>query len=129
MYEIPSEITTETFDNEIVSMFYTDNYYGYILKDGSKENSKKLLLYNLKGKNILDKDISLNYENVQMSGENIIFNTETEVYIMNINGNMKFKYTFTNPVYGIMPSNDKDEYLIINDQTIEHIKLVEDKNK
>lgn len=129
MYEIPSEIITKTFDDEIISMFYTDNYFGYILKDSNNENNKKLLLYNLKGKNILNKDISFNYENVQMSGEDIIFNTETEVYIMNVNGNMKFKYTFDNPVVSIMPSNDKDEYIIINDQTIEHIKLVEDKKK
>ena len=127
MLEIPSEILTETFDDEIESMFYTDKYYGYIIKNSENEDTKQLLLYNLKGKNILKKDITFDYEAVQMSGEDIIFNTETEIQIIETNGNLKFKYTLETPIISIMPSNDKDEYILINDQDITQIKLVEEK--
>ena len=62
-----------------------------------------------------------------MSGEDIIFNTEAEIQIIDTNGNLKFKYTLETPIISIMPSNDKDEYILIDDQNIVHIKLVEDK--
>ena len=127
MLEIPSEILTETFDDEIESMFYTDKYFGFISKDSENEDTKQLLVYNLKGKNILKKDITFDYESVQMSGEDIIFNTETEIQIIETNGNLKFKYSLETPIVNIMPSNDKDEYILINDQDIVHIKLVEEK--
>lgn len=127
MLEKPSEIITKTFDGEIDSLFYTDKYFGFISKDSANEGSKKLLLYNLKGKKILTKDITFDYESVQMSGEDIIFNTEAEIQIIDTNGNLKFKYTLETPIISIMPSNDKDEYILIDDQNIVHIKLVEDK--
>lgn len=127
MLEIPSEILTETFDDEIESMFYTDKYFGFITKNSENEDTKQLLLYNLKGKNILKKDITFDYESVQMSGEDIIFNTETEIQIIETNGNLKFKYSLETPIVSIMPSNDKDEYILINDQDIVHIKLAEEK--
>lgn len=62
-----------------------------------------------------------------MSGEDIIFNTEAEIQIIDTNGNLKFKYTLETPIISIMPSNDKDEYILIDDRNIVHIKLVEDK--
>ena len=127
MFEKPREILTKTFDGEIASLFYTDKYFGFISKDSANEGSKKLLLYNLKGKKILTKDITFDYESVQMSGEDIIFNTEAEIQIIDTNGNLKFKYTLETPIISIMPGNDKDEYILIDDQNIVHIKLVEDK--
>lgn len=127
MLEKPNEIITKTFDGEIDSLFYTDKYFGFISKDSANEGSKKLLLYNLNGKKVLTKDITFDYEAVQMSGEDIIFNTEAEIQIIDTNGNLKFKNTLETPIISIMPSNDKDEYILIDDQNIVHIKLVEDK--
>lgn len=129
LYEMlvkPIEITTATFDGEMESMFYSDEYFGFISKNSDEEGKRQLVLYNLKGKKILTKDITFDYESVQMSGKDIIFNTETEIRIIETDGNLKFKYTLETPIVSIIPSNDKDEYILINDQKIDHIKLVED---
>ena len=69
----------------------------------------------------------MNYTSVQMSGEDIIFNTETEIQIIESNGNLKFKYTLETPIVSILPINNKDEFILINDQDIVQIKLVEEK--
>ncbi|WP_455717119.1 DUF5711 family protein [Anaerosporobacter sp.] len=124
--EIPREIATVTFDTEIKSMFYTNEYFGFISENSDEEGKRQLLLYNLKGKKVLTKNITFDYESVQMSGKDIIFNSETEIRIIETDGNLKFKYTLKTPIVSIMPSNDKDEYILINDQNIDHIKLVED---
>ncbi|WP_310602233.1 DUF5711 family protein [Anaerosporobacter sp.] len=129
MLEIPYETLTKTFDEEMDSMFYTDKYFGFIIRSSGSEDVKQLLLYNLKGKCILKKDITFDYTTVQMSGEDIIFNTETEIRIMKIDGQLKFNYSLETPILSIMPCNDKDEYILINDQSIDHIKLVEEKKK
>ena len=127
MEEIPSKLTSKTFDQEIQSMFYTNEYVGYIVKS-EKENSKgKMLLYNRKGKAILTKEIKFNYENVAMYGQDIIFTTETDIYIVETNGRIKFKYKSNNPFVNLLPSSGKNEYMLITDHEIQHIKLVEEK--
>lgn len=126
MLEKPSEILTVAFDAEIDSMFNTDKYFGFVSKNNDEEGKRQLLLYNLKGKKVLTKDITFDYESVKMSGDDIIFNSETEIRIIETDGNLKFKSSLETPIVSIMPSNDKDEYILIDDQNIDHIKLVED---
>ncbi|WP_167958977.1 DUF5711 family protein [Anaerosporobacter faecicola] len=129
MYEVPSMITSKTYEEEIESMFYTSSYFGFITKDSSStdETGRQLYVYNRKGKNVLKKDITFGYQSVQMSGKDIIFQSETELRIIEVNGNVKLKTTLKYPIVSIMPYNNKDEYIIIDDKNINHIKLVEEK--
>ncbi|HEX3076796.1 MAG TPA: DUF5711 family protein [Lachnospiraceae bacterium] len=129
MKEIPSEIFSKTYKREIASIFYTDEYVGCILKNEDEKEGNQLLLYNIDGKKEVDRSIKFGYTNVQMSGEDIIFNTENNIVILDTNGNTKFKYTFDREISYVMPVNDRDEYVVIDDQNIEQIRLVEGKDK
>jgi hypothetical protein len=129
MKERPSEIFTKTYKREIASIFYTDEYVGCILKNEDMNEGNQLLLYSIDGKKEVDRNIKFGYTNVKMSGEDIIFNTENNIVILDTNGNTKFKYTFDREISYVMPVNDRDEYVIIDDQNIEQIRLVEGKDK
>lgn len=127
MEEIPSKLVKKDFDHEIQSMFYTDQYFGYIIKTEKEHSKGKLLLYNRKGKNILTKEINFDYKMVQMYGEDIVFTTESDIRILETSGRTKFKYKLKTPFVSLLPSTGKNEYILVTDYSIEHIKLVEEK--
>lgn len=127
MKERPSVIRTEKFDTNIKSIFSNENYIGFILENLNGKEKYRLKIYDLNGKNILDKTIDYDYEKVLISGREIIFYTNLECTILKLNGKEKFKFKFDKNISFIIPINDYNKYFVIDYINIEEIKLVEAK--
>lgn len=125
MEQIPKEICKETFNSEIKSIFYSNKYVGFILYNGEGTDKYRLLLYDLNGKIVLDKGINYEYDNVYISGDEIILYTNLEWVIMRTSGQIKFHYTFDNDISYILPVNNLDKYIIIDNVNIQEVKLTE----
>ncbi len=127
MEQTPKEIYKETFNSEIKSIFYSNKYVGFVLNSGEDNNKYRILLYDLKGNVILDKKINYNYDNIFISGEEIILYSNLEWIILRANGQEKFHYTFENDISYILPVNNLDKYIIIDNLNMEEVKLTETK--
>ncbi len=125
MNQTPKEVYKETFKSEIKSIFYSDKYVGFVLNNGEENDKYRILLYNLKGKVVLDKIINYDYDNIFISGEEIILYSNLEWVILRTNGEKKFHYTFDNDISYILPVNNNDKYIIIDNSNIEEVKLTE----
>lgn len=123
--QTPKEIYKETFQSEIKSIFYSDKYVGFVLNNGEGANKYHLLLYDLNGKVVLDKGINYEYDNVFISGEEIILYSNLEWIIVRTNGQIKFHYTFDTEISFILPVNNIDKYIIIDNENMEEVKLTE----
>lgn len=126
MKEQPKTIYEETFKSEIRSIFYDEERIGFILENLEGSEKYKILVYDLKGKKILDKTVDYDYENVAIYGNDIIFKTNLECYILRVNGNEKFHGTFDKNISYIYPMNKLNKYYLIDDVNIKEIKLMED---
>lgn len=126
MKEQPELIHEETLKSEIKSIFYDEEHIGFILENMEGSQKYKVLVYDLKGKKILDKAVDYDYENVSIYGKDIIFKTKLECYILRINGKEKFHGRFDKNISYIYPINKLNKYYFINDVNIEQIKLTED---
>lgn len=122
MKETPSKIKEITLEGSIKSILYNKNYSGVVLeaKDGS---SKHLMLYNLKGKLVLDKVIDLDYSRIFLTDEEIIMYNKTDCIIMKISGKVKFRHTFDRDITAIYPINNLDRYYLISDKSLSDIQL------
>lgn len=129
MKERPSVIHKEKFDTNIKSIFSNENYVGFILENLNGTEKYKIKVYNLSGKNILDKEINYDYEKVILSGKEIIFYTNLECSILKLNGKEKFYHVFDKNISYIIPINDFNKYFLIDNINIEEIKLVEAKKQ
>lgn len=125
--ENPKDVYKETFKKEIKSVFYNSDYIGFVLENFDADKKYEVVVYNLNGKKILDKQIDFDYKEVYISGKEITFYSDLECVILRLNGNEKFHYTFDKNVDYIMPINHWDKYLLIDDNNLEEIKLTEGK--
>jgi hypothetical protein len=125
MKEKPNLIFEDTFKTEIKSIFSDDSYIGFVVNNYEGNEKYRIIVYNLEGKKILDKPINFEYDDVIMSGKDIIFHSDLEVIIVNLKGRTKFNFTFKKPVSYIYPVNNFDKYILIDDQYINKIRLVE----
>jgi len=124
MLEKPELIQEETFDNKIQSIFFNEKYNGFVL-EGSDNKASQIILYDLKGKRILERSIDFAYDTIYLSGEEIIMYNNQSCLILKVNGKEKFQYTFDTDIVAIYPINHLDKYYFINPTEISEIMLVE----
>ncbi len=125
MEEIPELIYEEAFQTEIKSIAYNDKYIGIIQKNNSDSEGRYLLtVYNEEGNKVLNEEISYNYNQFKIANGDIIFNSNTDLNILRINGKAKINATFDNGLKYAFPMGLKDEYLIVDQSSINKVKLV-----
>lgn len=126
MTKIPELVYQDTFTSEIKSIFHSDTYVGFVLKNIEGEDKYQVKLYDLKGKLILDKMTNYEYDNIVVSGDEVILYSDQEWIIWRINGKEKFHYNFDSNISYILPMNNLDKYIIIDNLNVEEVKLIKD---
>lgn len=125
MKERSDEKTVITFDTEIQSVIFNSQYIGVVLLNTEKDAEEPyiLKLYNTNGREVLSKKIEVDYDNVQMRGEDIIFTGGKECKIYTIEGKEKFSYAFSKPVKDLVPTGSSRQYIVLYENGSEVIRL------
>lgn len=121
--EYPEFIMEETVEGKIKSILHNSKYIGLV--EEGENGASQLLLYDLEGKKLLDKKLELKYNNIFLSGEEIILYDNVSCQILRADGKEKFSYTFTTNISALYPINHLDRYLFISAEEVSEIKLLE----
>lgn len=116
--EIQAELA---FEDEITSVAYSDKYIAVVTE--TKAGKKTLYLYNGKGKEVLEKEISYEYSDMKIYGEEIFFWSNHHCSILRTNGHAKFDCDFESSVEGIFPTRNGKIYTLLDESEIRRIKL------
>jgi hypothetical protein len=111
-------------ESKIQSILYSNKYVGVVVEE-TDATTKKLLLYDLEGKKVLERDLDFDYNKIFLTDKEIIMYDNVSCLILKINGNEKFRYTFDGNIAAFYPINDLDKYFYINDSKISEILLTE----
>lgn len=119
----PEIALEKKFDMDIKSMAYSDDVVAVVTaKDGKVEN-QNLFLYDDKGREKLQKNISYEYDDMRIYGEEIIFVGNRACNILRLNGHEKFSYQFEREIDAVFPTSASNEYTLIDSSTIQKISL------
>lgn len=124
MKEIPKVIKEVKLEGKIQSVLYTNKYTGVVLETEDASYGR-LLIYNLKGKKILDKTLDFEYKNIYFANEEIIMYDDLNCIVMKVNGKIKFKGTFDGNISGFYPINNFDRYFLAGTTKLSDIQLTE----
>lgn len=124
MREIPNPVEEINFDAKIKSVIHNGEFTGVVLEEGDSV-PQQLKLYDLKGKMILDQELSFKYDKIFLSGGDIVMYNDLSCQIVKTNGKVKFRYTFDENIGAFYPINDLDRYFLINATDISEILLME----
>ena len=118
------EIQVEkTFQEEIRSMAYNEGNLAVVVEKDGKIENQKLLLYDEKGREKMQRNIPYEYANMEIHGEEIIFTGNRSCNILRFNGKDKFDYEFEQEIDAVYPTADGTVYTLIDTSTIQKINL------
>ena len=80
-------------------------------------------IYNLKGTRISSFDFAEDYNDITLSGNEILFRSAKECGIFRLNGVLRFHATVEEGIDYFFRSSKRNRYYLFNDTAIQEIKL------
>ena len=119
----PEVVTEKTFSDSIKSLAVGDDALAFVLQKEGNAKKQTLNLYNLSGREKMQQDISYEYADMEMYGDEIIFTGNRSCNILRTNGHDKFDYHFEQEIDAVYPTSDGQVYTLIDSSTIQKIRL------
>lgn len=126
MKQKQEKIADIIFEETIKSVMSSEKYVGVVLEEYSDADKYRLVVYNLRGKKILDEELGFDYDKVQLTNSDVIFYSELECNIIRLNGKKKFEKIFDQSVVAVLPFDENKKYYMISDYSIQQIQLIKE---
>lgn len=125
MKEKPSVKQNIKLGKEILSIFYCEDYFGYIEPIGDAEDTQEynVKAYNKKGREIYTKKINFKYDNLYATSDELIISGENHCCIIRKNGTFKYNGILSGNIKSVVSSGKNNEYIVVYDNKTEKIKL------
>ena len=119
----PEVVTEKTFSDSIKSLAVGDDALAFVVQKEGNAKKQTLNLYDLSGREKMQQDISYEYADMEMYGDEIIFTGNRSCNILRTNGHDKFDYHFEQEIDAVYPTSDGQVYTLIDSSTIQKIRL------
>lgn len=113
----------ETLQEEIISTFYDDKYFGLILKGTEEDKPYVLQLFDPSGRKKFSKAFDKGYQDISISGDMIIMCNSDDVMMYNLKGILKFDGTMEEGAVKNIFQVASKRYMVVSESGINTIKL------
>ena len=118
------EITAQqTFENEIASVFCSDQKIGFIFKASDENGQYYMEIYNKAGRKNSSVYFDFDYEGINVHDDEVILYNSQEMAVYQMNGRLKFTSTLNTSVTNIMASWESGMYWLVDDQSLREIHI------
>ena len=121
----PQEIVSKEWKSDIISAFCDKDYVGVVVQK-NKENKADMLLYTKRGKQVLEREISSEFNYISMAGGEIYITTSDGCILYRKNGVKKWDCELKNKADAFLPAKGMSRYFLLQDGKLQLIQL---KNK
>ncbi len=119
----PEEIFKLTFKEEIESIFYDSEHFGFVFRSESSDSVYQMKVFNKKGKLLSTQNFDQNYEKIKFIEDEIVVFGQQEISIYNTKGKLKFSGTTQNAISDIMGIGKSYQYMILYKNEWEKVRL------
>lgn len=121
--QVPQESARVDLEEEIISIFYSDNSIGVVVGSDDPEHKYLMRLYNLSGRKTMQKYFDLDYKEIKIDGDEIIMFNEGKFAIYSTGGKEKFSGSYSKPVINVMSAKGFRKYTMITQNSTDQIRL------
>lgn len=119
----PELIAQIPVEEEIQSVFHSDEYAGIIVKNNSGEYANRVEIYKKSGEPVMKKDFTYDYTSVDIDGDLVILYNEDSCKIYNMSGVLKLYASFDFTVSKIRRGSFPNTLVVTGPQLMKEIKL------
>ena len=121
--QIPALEKEEEFEHEILSVFYDEEYFGFVFKSDKAEHKYMMQLYNQSGKKVMSKYFDLAYDQVKLEEDNLILFNESTFEIYGTGGRKKFSGKYKKPIVDVISIKGFRKYMVLTQESTDVIRL------
>lgn len=118
----PEKIKEVSIGQEIRSVFHTEKYIGFVLLNEEK-SGYEVRLYNRSGTEIMEYELSGEYSNVEMKGNDIFLYEGSNLCIIRKNGVLRYEGDMGTTILGVFPGSGINKYLVMDANELQVIYL------
>lgn len=119
----PELVTQVPVEEEIQSVFHSDEYAGVIVKNNAGEYVNRMEIYKKNGELVMKKDFTYDYTSVDIDGDLVILYNEDSCKIYNMSGVLKLYASFDFTVSKIRRGSFPNTLVVTGPQIMKEIKL------
>lgn len=121
--EYPSLQKEIELDNGIERVFFSSKYIGIVSDDSESGNLYKLTVYDTNAKKVCETTFNTQYDDIRFDGKSVIMSSATEFSLVNLKGKVLTRLDVDLPIEGILPTNNRGRYIMVNSKYVQDIKL------
>lgn len=122
----PGLLNEVPVEGQIRSVYYNQNYFGYIGSSGnaSGQNTVRLYTFNNRGRRVTNAQIDMSYSRVEILANNeIALYGDKRLEIYNLAGTCKFTGDLKSVVSAVIPGSGTRDYLFVREGSLDRAKL------
>jgi hypothetical protein len=121
--EIPQEKKRVEFEEEVLSVFYQGDKFGFIFNSDNEENKYLVKIYNSDGKQVMKTYFDLEYKQAKLQDGKLILFNEQEFAIYSMSGRKKFTATYDKAIQDIVKIDGFRKYMILSTSQMDKIRV------
>lgn len=119
----PELLKKEVVEEEILSVFGSDEYAGLVVANTEGENPYRLEVYKSNGTHVLSREFQYDYTEVDIDGDWVILYNENSCKVFNLNGVEKLSQEFDFTISKIRRGSFPNTLIVTGPQAMKEIKL------
>jgi len=128
LYTVPElpELVAELSSEEPILRVCNDDKHLAVMTDNTKNGSvARAVVYDKKAQVVFDRTIMEMFDDILLSGEDIVFYNKDACLVMGLNGQLKFNSPLEGAnILELMPVGEKNALMILEEETVKTIRFV-----
>ena len=121
--EIPENTVNVLLQDEVQGIYASDKYIGLLMPDSSGASAYSLNLYDMDGKEAGKVSFSLEYTDIQITGNRVIVRSDQKLQIYSIGGSQRFNGNFHDDVKALIPTGSANKFIIVTEKAVSQMVL------
>ena len=121
--ERPASVASNFIEEEVQSIYYSENYVGLVFINQSGESAYRLDVYNASGSKIHSQLFDIEYTDIVFNKDQIIIYNDMDCQICSIKGVDKFTGEFDKSTCLVIPTASIYKYITVTMDSVDTIEL------
>lgn len=121
--ERPTNVASNLLEEEVQSIYYSENYVGLVFINQSGESAYRLDVYNASGSKVHSQLFDIEYTDIVFNKDQIIIYNDLDCQICNMKGVDKFTGEFEKSTSLVIPTSSIYKYITVTTDSIDAIEM------
>ncbi len=119
----PESLSDILISEQIQSVYYSQNHVGLVFYNPTGETKYHMDVYDINAKKVSEVNFDIEYTDIILDSLGIIIRSDEECIIYDWDNRIKYEGLFTERISCMLTSGNISKYIIVTDDSIQHIEL------